>query len=73
MYGMNKPKKLFFTNHSKSSAALLSIALHLILLLIADTFVAVTVLTKGKKKFICQAEKVSAPMLCGKRLIILYI
>ncbi|MEN8255239.1 MAG: hypothetical protein ABFR33_07195 [Verrucomicrobiota bacterium] len=61
-----KPKKKFFTNHSKSSAAVVSIALHLILLLIAGTFVAVQVVVKSEKKF--EAKQVSRPRMPPKKL-----
>ncbi len=63
---MNKSKKRFFSNHSKSSAAVISIALHLVLLLIAGTFVAVTVVTKADKHF--EAPKVNRPRLPPKKL-----
>ncbi|MEN7973678.1 MAG: hypothetical protein ABFR47_07565, partial [Verrucomicrobiota bacterium] len=59
-------KKRFFTSHSKSSAAVVSIALHLILLLIAGTFVAVTVVTKNEKKF--ETRQVSRPRMPPKKL-----
>ncbi len=59
-------KKRFFANHSKSSAAVISIALHLVLLLIAGTFVAVTVVTKADKQF--EAPKVNRPRLPPKKL-----
>lgn len=61
-----KRKKRFFANHSKSSAAVISIALHLVLLLIAGTFVAVTVVTKADKQF--EAPKVNRPRLPPKKL-----
>ncbi|MEN8256077.1 MAG: hypothetical protein ABFR33_11480, partial [Verrucomicrobiota bacterium] len=59
-------KKRFFANHSKSSAAVVSIALHLILLLIAGTFVAVTVVTKNEKKF--EVKQVNRPKMPPKKL-----
>ena len=62
----NKPRKRFFTNHSKSSAAVISLVVHLILLLIAGTFVAVTVVTKGEKQF--ESKQVSRPRLPPKKL-----
>ncbi len=62
----NEPKKYFLTNHAKSSAAAVSIVLHLILLLIAGTFVAVTVVTKGEKKF--EAKQVSRPRMPPRKL-----
>ena len=62
----NKSKKRFFTSHSKSSAAVVSIAVHLVLLLIAGTFVAVTVVTKGEKKF--EVKQVNRPRMAPKKL-----
>ena len=62
----NKPKKRFLSNHSKSSAAIVSIALHLVLLLIAGTFVAVTVVTKSEKKF--ESRQASHPRMPLKKL-----
>ena len=38
--------KGFFTGHAKSSAALVSLIIHAVLVVIAFTFVAVTVITK---------------------------
>lgn len=61
-----KQKKRFLLNHAKSSAAVVSIALHLVLLLIAGTFVAVTVVTKADKQF--EAPKVNRPRLPPKKL-----
>ena len=66
MYGMDKRKKRFFTSHAKSSAAVVSIVLHLILILIAGTFVAVTVITKGEQNF--ESKQVSRPKMPQKKL-----
>ena len=66
MCGMNKRKKRFFTSHAKSSAAIVSIVLHLILILIAGTFVAVTVITKGEQNF--ESKQVSRPKMPPKKL-----
>ena len=62
---MIKDRK-FFTNHSKSSAAVVSIVVHLVLLLIAGTFVAVTVVTKNEQKF--EAKQVVRPRLAPSSL-----
>ena len=66
MCGMNKRKKRFFTSHAKSSAAIISIVLHLVLILIAGTFVAVTVITKGEQNF--ESKQVSRPKMPPKKL-----
>ncbi|RKX44332.1 MAG: hypothetical protein DRP64_06750, partial [Verrucomicrobia bacterium] len=59
-------KKRFFTNHSKSSAMVVSLALHAILLVVALSFVAVTVVTKGEKKF--ESQQVNRPRMPPKKL-----
>lgn len=59
-------KKKFFTSHSKSSAAVISIALHAILLVAALSFVAVTVVVKGEKKF--EAKQVNRPKMPPRKL-----
>ena len=41
----SKRKKRFFTSHSKSSAMVVSLALHAVLLVVALSFVAVTVVS----------------------------
>ncbi|MEN8254741.1 MAG: hypothetical protein ABFR33_04645 [Verrucomicrobiota bacterium] len=61
-----KQKRGFFAGHSKSSAAVVSIALHLVLLLVAGTFVAVQVVVKSEKKF--ESKQVSRPRMPPKKL-----
>ena len=61
-----KQKKRFFTNHSKSSAMVVSLALHAVLLVVALSFVAVTVVTKGEKKF--ESRQVNRPRMPPKKL-----
>ncbi|RKX44029.1 MAG: hypothetical protein DRP64_07265 [Verrucomicrobia bacterium] len=61
-----KKKKRFFTNHSKSSAMVVSLALHAILLVVALSFVAVTVVTKDDKKF--ESRQVIRPRMPPKKL-----
>ena len=63
---INKPKKRFFTSHSKSSAMVASLALHAILLVVALSFVAVTVVTKSDKKF--ESRQVNRPRMPPKKL-----
>jgi len=62
----DKPKKRVFTKHAKSSAMLVSLAVHAVLILVAATFVAVTVVTKEEKKF--EAKKVHRPKQPLKKL-----
>ncbi|RKX36945.1 MAG: hypothetical protein DRP64_17885, partial [Verrucomicrobia bacterium] len=61
-----KRKKRFFTNHSKSSAMVVSLALHAVLLVVALSFVAVTVVTKDDKKF--ESRQVNRPRMPPKKL-----
>ncbi len=61
-----KPKKRFFTNHSKSSAMVISLAVHAILAVVALSFVAVTVITKGEQNF--EAKQVVRPRMAPKKL-----
>jgi hypothetical protein len=64
---MSKPKKKqFFAKHSKSSAALVSLGIHAILIVVALSFVAVTVIQKEESKF--EAKPVSRPKMQLKRL-----
>jgi len=44
-------KKRFFTNHAKSSAAFVSLAIHAVFIVVALSFVAVTVIKKEDRKF----------------------
>ena len=61
-----KRKKRFFTNHSKSSAMVVSLALHAVLLVVALSFVAVTVITKSEKKF--EVKQIDRPRMPPKKL-----
>jgi hypothetical protein len=61
-----KQKKQFFAKHAKSSAVMVSLAIHGILVLIAVSFVAVTVITKEEKKF--EAKPVNRPKQKLKKL-----
>ena len=61
-----KQKKRFFTNHSKSSAMVISLAVHAILAVVALSFVAVTVITKGEQNF--EAKQVVRPRMPSKKL-----
>jgi hypothetical protein len=59
-------KKQFFANHAKSSAALVSLGIHAVLIVIALSFVAVTVITKEDKAF--EAKPVKRPKMSLKKL-----
>ena len=59
-------KKRFFTKHAKSSAALISIGLHLLIIVIALSYVAVTVIQKDDKTF--EAKPVKRPVKKLKKL-----
>lgn len=59
-------KKRFFTNHAKSSAALVSLGIHAVLIVVALSFVAVTVIQKEDKIF--EAKKVHRPKVPLKKL-----
>lgn len=59
-------KKGFFSSHAKSSAALVSLGIHAVVILVALTFVAVTVVTKDDQKF--EAKPVNRPKMQLKRL-----
>jgi len=61
-----KQKKRFFTNHSKSSAMVVSLALHAILLIVALSFVAVTVVTRDDNQF--EVKPVNRPKMPTKKL-----
>ena len=58
----------YFGKHAKSSAALLSLAIHGILIVVALTFVAVTVITKEEKVF--KVKEVKRPRLPPKKLTV---
>ena len=59
-------KKRFFTNHAKSSAAFVSIIIHAILIVVAISFVAVTVIKKEENKF--ENKPVKRPKMQLKKL-----
>lgn len=59
-------KKKFFAKHAKSSAALVSLGIHGILLVVALSFVAVTVITKDGQSF--EAKPVNRPKVQLKKL-----
>ena len=61
-----KRKNKFFTNHSKSSAMVVSLTIHAVLLVFALSFVAVTVIQKEDKKF--ESKLVNRPRLPPKKL-----
>ncbi len=62
----DKPKKRFFANHAKSSALLVSLVIHAILVVVAISFVAVTVIQKEDKQF--EAKQVVRPQQKLKKL-----
>jgi hypothetical protein len=59
-------KKQFFAKHAKSSAALVSLGIHAVLLVVALSFVAVSVLQKEEKVF--EAKPVNRPKMQLKKL-----
>ena len=59
-------KKRFFANHSKSSALVVSVAIHAILIVVAISFVAVKVIIKPEPDFV--ATKVKRPKMPPKKL-----
>mgnify|MGYP001820944857 CR=1 FL=1 len=61
-----KKKKGYFAKHSKSSAAMISLGIHAVLILVAVSFVAVTVIQKDEQKF--EAKEVNRPKQKLKKL-----
>ena len=59
-------KKRFFSSHAKSSAALVSLGIHAVLIVVALSFVAVTVITKEDNKF--EAKQVTRPKMPLRKL-----
>jgi hypothetical protein len=59
-------KKRFFEKHAKSSAALVSLGIHAVLIVVALSFVAVTVITKEEQAF--EAKPVKRPKMALKKL-----
>ena len=62
---MSKKKK-FFSSHAKSSAMLVSLAVHAILIIVAFSFVAVTVYKKTDIQFV--PKPIKRPKMPPKRL-----
>jgi hypothetical protein len=61
-----KQKKRFFAKHAKSSAAVVSLAIHALLVVVALSFVAVTVIQKEEKVF--ESKAVKRPKMPIKKL-----
>jgi hypothetical protein len=59
-------KKRFFEQHAKSSAAMISLGIHAVLIVVALSFVAVTVITKEEQVF--EAKPVKRPKMALKKL-----
>jgi hypothetical protein len=59
-------KKRFFANHAKSSAVIVSLGIHAVLIVVALSFVAVTVITKEEKAF--EAKPVNRPKMNLRKL-----
>ena len=55
----DKKKRNWLAKHAKSSAALISLGIHILLILVAISFVAVTVIQKEDQKF--EAKQVKRP------------
>jgi hypothetical protein len=62
----DRKKSGFFAKHAKSSAALVSLGIHAVLIVIALSFVAVTVIQKEEKAF--EAKPVNRPQMALKKL-----
>jgi hypothetical protein len=63
---MGENQKPFFAKHAKSSAALISLGIHALIILVAVSFVAFTVITKEEKIF--EAKEVKRPKMKLKKL-----
>jgi hypothetical protein len=61
-----KGKKGFFGSHAKSSAMVVSLVIHAILIVVAVSFVAVKVIVKDEQKF--EAKQVSRPKIKLRKL-----
>lgn len=61
-----KEKKRWFAKHAKSSALMVSLIVHVVLILVAISFVAVTVIQKDNKQF--EAKPVNRPRMQLKKL-----
>lgn len=66
MTNSGKSKKGYFSRHSKSSAALVSLGIHAVLILVALSFVAVSVIQKEENAF--EAKPVNRPKMQLKKL-----
>ena len=66
MANTNRKKSWWFAKHAKSSAAMISLGIHAVLVVIALSFVAVTVIQKEDQKF--EAKQVNRPKQQLKRL-----
>lgn len=64
--GTGKKKNRFFASHAKSSAAVVSLAIHALLIVLALSFVAVTVIQKEEQKF--ESKPVARPKVPLKKL-----
>lgn len=62
----SKTGNRFFAKHAKSSAALVSLGIHAVLIVVALSFVAVTVIQKEEKSF--EAKPVNRPKMTLKKL-----
>lgn len=61
-----KTGKRFFTNHSKSSAFVVSLAIHAVLILVAVSFIAVKVIVREEPEFV--VKKVKRPKMPLKKI-----
>ena len=61
-----KKKKGYFSKHAKSSAAMISLGIHAVLIVVALSFVAVTVIQKEDQTF--EAQTVKRPKMKLKKL-----
>lgn len=59
-------KKRFISKHAKSSAALISLGIHVVLIVVAVSFVAVTVIQKPETQF--EAKPIKRPRMQLKKL-----
>ncbi len=59
-------KKRFFSSHSKSSAIMVSLVIHAVLIVVAGSFVAVRVIVKEDPTF--EAKKVKRPKMPPKKI-----
>ena len=62
----SKNKNSWLAKHAKSSAALISLGIHVLIILVAVSFVAVTVIQKEEQKF--EAKHVERPQQKLKKL-----